>query len=60
MMDLGFTGEFYFRDRFPVEGIMFPRIITTAAPAASATSERRIEEVQINPKLSMKDFEVPE
>jgi len=59
-MDAGYTGEIHFRDRFPVEGIMFPRVITSAIPAASATSERRIEEVQINPKLSMKDFEVPE
>jgi len=44
-----------FNDRFSVEGIMFPRIITTAD---TGKTERRIEEVQINPKLNLKDFEI--
>jgi hypothetical protein len=40
-----------------VDGIMFPRVITTKGETMDR--EMRIENVQINPKLSLKDFEVP-
>ena len=45
-------------DRFSVDGIMFPRVITSALMHGSV--EMHIEEVQINPKLSLSDFEIPE
>jgi len=45
-----------FSERFSVDGIMFPRVITNNGPISSVV---RIEEVQINPKLSLKDFEIP-
>jgi len=51
-------------DRFSVDGIMFPRVINshrvTIIDGMISTSEMRIEEVIINPKLSLKDFERPE
>ena len=47
--------EIRFRDRFSVGGIMFPRIINTVGPTMDR--EITIEEVQINPDLSQKDFE---
>lgn len=50
-------------DRFPVNGIMFPRVITHASRTTTFSldtiSELRIDEVLINPKLSLKDFENP-
>lgn len=52
-------------DRFPVGGVLFPRVIkqiTNKSPYVGGgieTQEWRIEEVLINPKLSLKDFEVP-
>ena len=49
--------EIRFRDRFSVNGIMFPKIITMTGPTMDR--EMRIETVQINPNLSLKDFEVP-
>ena len=49
--------ETRFSDRFSVNGIMFPRIITTTGTRTDI--ELRIEDVQINPNLSLKDFEVP-
>ena len=52
-----FDGEMRFQDRFSVNGIMFPRTITTFEPE-NPTRELRIEEVQINPKLSLADFEI--
>jgi len=51
--------EIWFQDRFSVNGIMFPRIITTIDAESMVIFELRIEEVQINPKLSLKDFEMP-
>ena len=46
-----------FSKRFSVDGIMFPRnIITTNS---YARTEIRIKEVQINPTLSLKDFDIP-
>ena len=54
--DMGNINEVRFGERFSVNGIMFPRIITdTQFPNPVI----RIEEVQINPKLSLKDFEIP-
>ena len=41
-----------------VDGIMFPRVITNKAETMDR--EMRIEKVQINPKLTLKDFEIPE
>jgi len=52
------SGEIRFQDRFSVDGIMFPRVITTTESDNEAITELRIEEVSINPKLSLKDFEV--
>ena len=50
-------------DRFSVDGIMFPRAINTTRiiriGGGKNTSEWRIDEVKINPNLSLKDFEVP-
>lgn len=51
------VSEILFRDRFSVNGIMFPLIINTIAPTSDV--ELRIEDVQINPNLSLKDFEIP-
>lgn len=45
-------------ERFSADGIMFPRVITSNL--LGGPSEMHIEEVQINPKLSLKDFEIPE
>ena len=49
--------EIRFRDRFSVNGIMFPRIISMNGDMLD--TEMKIEEVQINPNLSLKDFEIP-
>ena len=51
--------EVRFWDRFSVNGVMFPRKITRTAPSMM-DRVMLIEDVQINPKLSLKDFEVPE
>jgi len=47
-----------FNEWLAVDGIMFPRVVTTKAE----TMDRgmRIEKVQINPKLTLKYFEIPE
>ena len=45
-----------FRDHFSVNGIMFPRIISSTNPRVG---DLRIDEVQINPALNLKDFEIP-
>jgi len=47
-----------FRERVVVDGVMFPRVITSKAEAMDR--EMRIEKIQINPKLTLKDFEIPE
>ena len=52
--------EMRFQDRFPVNGVMFPRVITIIVSTVEHVNEFQIEEVQINPKLSLKDFEIPE
>jgi hypothetical protein len=57
IMDGG-NNEMRFGDRFSVNGIMFPRVIVETT--GTSKKERRIAEVQINPKLSLKDFEVPQ
>ena len=44
-------------DRFPVSGIMFPREIIRTTSGGSLFM--RIEEVLINPELTLKDFEIP-
>ena len=52
-------------DRFPVGSVLFPRVIRQVTNKSIyvgggiETQEWRIEEVLINPKLSLKDFEVP-
>jgi len=51
--------EIQFKDRFSVDGIMFPRVIHWQIPGRRDV-ELWIEEVQINPSLSLEDFEVPE
>ena len=56
--NLGGISELRFSDRFAVDGIMFPRVIGQY-DSRGFYYERRIEEVQINPKLSLKDFEGP-
>ena len=43
-----------FRDHFSFNGIMFPKVITMTG------REFRIEEVRINPEISLKDFETPD
>ena len=55
---MAYDREIRFSDRFSVNGVMFPRIITTTGWMIDI--EWRIVDVQINPILSMKDFEVPE
>jgi len=50
---IGNMREFEYRDRFPVNGIMVPHHITI-----NGGQGMRLE-VQINPKLSLKDFEGP-
>lgn len=50
-----FNLERRFRDRFSVGGIMFPRVITASADRIDR--ELLIEEVLINPELSLKEFE---
>lgn len=49
--------EIGFHDRFSIEGIMFPKTISMTGPPVDRTLY--INSVQINPKLSLKDFEVP-
>jgi hypothetical protein len=44
-----------FQDRFSVNDIMFPRIITITDPMV--VKELNIDDVQINPELNLKDFE---
>jgi len=51
--------EIRFKDRFSVDGIMFPRVIHWQIPGRRDV-ELWIDEVQINPSLSLEDFEVPE
>ena len=45
-----------FADRFSVNGIMFPKVITMNN-AMGLTHEWRVEEVRINPPLNPRDFE---
>jgi len=51
--------EIRFQDRFSVNGIMLPRIITTFDAETMFTTELRIREALINPELSLKDFGLP-
>ena len=55
-------GEIRFRDHFSINGIMFPKIITSTeiSGGITTTEELRIEEVLFNPELSLKDFEIPQ
>jgi len=48
-----------FKDRVAVDGIMFPGTIVFESQG-NAVSELKIEKVQINPKLSLTDFEIPQ
>jgi hypothetical protein len=48
-----------FKDRFDVDGIMFPGTIVFESGRGS-DRELKIEKVQINPKLTLADFEIPE
>ena len=47
--------EIKFQNRFSVNGIMFPKIITFTDPMAERVLS--IDDVQINPELNLKDFE---
>jgi len=47
-----------FEDRFAVDGIMFPRTIVYEQ-RGNAYMEYKFENVQINPKLTLADFEIP-
>ena len=53
--------EIQFQDRFSVNGIMLPKVITlpktTTSDGLLNTEELLIEKVLINPDLSLKDFE---
>jgi hypothetical protein len=48
-----------FKDRFAVDGVMFPRVVHWQIPGRR-DMELWISEVQINPNLSLADFVVPE
>jgi len=52
-------GEIRFRDHFSVDGVMFPRVVQWLIPGRR-DMELWIEEVQINPNLSLEDFQAPE
>ena len=47
-----------FQEWASIDGVMFPRVITTKGEIMDR--EMRIEKVQINPNLSLKDFQIPE
>ena len=51
--------EIIFKDRFSVDGVMFPRVIHWLTPD-QRDMELWIQEVQINPNLTLQDFDVPE
>jgi len=52
------NGDIRFDDRFYVEGIMFPKIITINYGIIGLPNKKlQIDEVKINPKLSLKDYE---
>jgi len=51
--------EILFKDRFSVDGVMFPRVIHWLVPGRQ-DMELWIQEVQINPNLTPQDFEAPE
>ena len=48
-----------FKDRIAVEGILFPKTIIYES-RGNIDRELQIEKIQINPKLSLKDFELPQ
>jgi hypothetical protein len=48
-----------FKDRVATNGVMFPETIVFES-RGKAVSELKIEKVQINPKLTLADFEIPE
>jgi len=50
-------GEMRFSDRFSVNGVMFPRMITITTGNSWWDTKRQIEEVRINPNLGLDDFE---
>jgi len=49
-----------FKDRVAVDGVMFPKNIIYENADGNVFRELLIEKVQINPKLSLKDFELPQ
>jgi hypothetical protein len=49
--------EIKLQDRFSVNGVMFPRIVTITRNNPNVERTLHIEDVQINPKLDLKDFE---
>ena len=59
----GITIYQFSSDRFSVEGIMFPRVINISSTApmlgTTTTMELKIDNVRVNPNLTLKDFEVP-
>jgi hypothetical protein len=48
-----------FKDRVAVNGVMFPGTIVFESGRAG-DRELKIEKVQINPKLTLADFEIPQ
>jgi hypothetical protein len=48
-----------FNDRVAVDGVMFPKTIIFESTIWGET-EVRFEKIQINPKLTLKDFEIPQ
>jgi hypothetical protein len=48
-----------FKDRIAVDGVMFPGTIVFES-GRGGDRELKIENIQINPKLSLADFEIPQ
>jgi len=48
-----------FKDRSAVNGVMFPKVIVWES-GNSSIRELRFDKIQINPKLTLADFEIPQ
>jgi len=57
--DVTVVSEILFKNHFSVDGVMFPRVIQWQTPD-SPGRELWIQEVIINPNLTLADFEIPE
>jgi len=50
-----------FKDRTVIDGVMFPKTIIFESPGMDFNNkEVRLEKIQINPKLNLKDFDIPQ